>query len=293
MMDDDNKARKLSLGAGMVCLAALAWGLTTERLPPAIVAAVTLVFLLLERIAGYRRLQLLALTGLGGLAWGLVAYRLLPAILGAAVLGVFLLTRMTGHRRPQALALIGLGGFALWAAFGTATGYFWLNRLRLDALIAEIQAVPGIRSMELGQDGQYVLRDGTRPGTYDRRYPLREGDRLVAYDSYRFVNDVLVTHYRDQAKPEAFQPEIFIDDLLRELNVPAARYWDLRARLQRLSLSRFSREPGGQISLGEPVPGGTPWGHNLLFSPTGEPPQRFPVYELQQFAPHWFRYLWA
>ena len=166
----------------------------------------------------------------------------------------------------------GLAGL-WWGAASTETGYFWLHRAKLRATIADIMATPAITSLDLGQDER--TRDG------------------VAYDSYRFINSTVVTHYSAQAAPGASQPVLYVEDLLRQLGVDAAAYRRLREDLAALSMAGFSREPGGQVSLLRPEPGGTPWGEGLVYSPSDKPPRGPGVQGYRRLAPHWFQVDWG
>lgn len=218
------------------------------------------------------------LAGIGcvaALGWSLASYRPLPATI-AAILAVVLLTMAARRKVIRFLAGSALGGGVLWAAFHTTEGYFWLNRFRLEALVAEIAEVPAIASLGLGQDNRVSARD------------RRSTSRPEVFDSYRFINAVAVTHYRRQVAPDAHQPVFHVEDLLRQLNVPAARYWALRAGLERLSLSGFSRLPGGEIMLDEPVVGGTPWGFSFVFSPTDTVQRALSWQDFWKLAPRWY-----
>lgn len=84
------------------------------------------------------------------LAVSLACYALVPAVIAC---GAAALLFSLAARRPLSclLALVALGGAVIWAAFGTTDGYFWHNRHRLEALVAEIQAVPAITSLQLGR----------------------------------------------------------------------------------------------------------------------------------------------
>ncbi|MFB9970404.1 hypothetical protein ACFFMP_10455 [Pseudoroseomonas cervicalis] len=196
-----------------------------------------------------------------------------PGLSAALLLASALLLGLGARRRLAAAGLVLLsGGVLLAAGFGTTTGYFWLNRPRLEALLAEIAALPAITSLELGQEGEWVTPEGER-----RRY-----------DSYRFLNGQAVTQHRRQVAPGAAQPVRHEADLLRELGVPPARYLALRASLHRLSLSGFDRGPQGEVVLNQPSPGGTPWVAGLLHRPADGPPAAERVMERHRLAPRWF-----
>lgn len=161
-----------------------------------------------------------------------------------------------------------------WAAARSDDGYLWLNRAHLEAAVVDIDAAPAIRSLELGIEE----RDA--------------GGRPVG-DSYRFVNETVVTHYRAQAAPGAAQPVLFIGDLLGRLRVSPAAYGRLRRDLQVLSMARFTREPAGQISFERPEPGGTPWGEGLVYSPSGGPPSGANVHGVRRLSARWFAVQWG
>ena len=178
-------------------------------------------------LPGRRRARMLCWAGIATLLALLLS---LPAYspwlsTSLALLAVALLAGAARRPLPVAGLALLLGGGLLWAAFATTTGYFWLNRHRLEALLAEIEAVPAIASLELGQEAEWVTPEGER-----RRY-----------DSYRFINGQAVTQHRRQVAPGAAQPVLFEADLLRELGVAPPRYQTLRAALRRLSLAGFDR----------------------------------------------------
>lgn len=186
--------------------------------------------------------------GLAGLGWALADYR--PAAgVACAVPAVLLLSWATRRRPLVAVMLSATVCLVLWAAFGTTEGYFLLNRQRLEALVAEIEAVPAIASLELGSD--------------DRA--SRGGGETGRFDSHRFINGQLGTRYRQQVAPEASQPVLREIDVLRDLGVPAAHYQALQASLERLSLAGFGWLTDGEIALHERMPGGTPWGSSFVF----------------------------
>lgn len=231
------KGRKVSLAAGLACLAVLLWALLEYRPVPTVAAAVLAVTLL--TIAARRR-------------------RLICGLASSAAVSI-----------------------VLWAAFFTAEGYFWLNRWRLEALAQEIAATPEIVSLQLGQDDRRAPTETGRSGTPE------------FFDSYRFINGMLVTHYRRQAAPEANQPVLFIDDVLAQLRVPADRYWRLTASLRRLSLGSYRRGPGAMITLDEPPVGGQPWGFSYVYSPSGSFERQLRWQEIRQLTPYWYRVLWG
>lgn len=183
------------------------------------------------------------------------------------------------------MVLAALASAVIWAAFGTVAGYFLLNQHRLERLVAEIQAVPAIVSLELGEEDESFEPSSGSPGG-------RQGN-LSSYDTYRFINGTMVTHYHEQAALDAAQPVHYLDDMLRSLHVPAERYWDLRRSLERLSLGGYSRDPEGQFKLHEPAVGGQPWGYGCVFSPDGELSYRYGMQEAWRLAPHWFYVLWG
>lgn len=215
------------------------------------------------------------IAGLVVFVGAVLAYGRAPAFLGMVVT-VPLLSWAAARRWLAASALLLILGGVFWAAFGTVAGFFWLNRGRLDALVAEIEAVPAITSIELGHDA-----------------PLPAGmGRTGRYDSYRFINGRLVTQYRDQVAPTAFQPVFLETDVLRELGVSPARHAALRASLEGLRLAGFHRGQDGEIALNEAVPGGAPWGTAFLFRPADGPPSARNVQEWHRLAPRWF-HVWS
>ena len=190
----------------------------------------------------------------------------------AMVVAIPLLSVAAGRRWVAGPILVVLFGVTVWAAFGTTTGYFWLNRARLEALVAAIEDVPAITSLELGHDA-----------------PLPNGmGRAGRYDSYRFINGQLVTQYREQVAPTAFQPVLREIDVLRELGVPLAQYGALRASFEQLLLAGFDRRQDGEVALNEIMPGGTPWVTSFLFRPTQGSPSGGGVQDWRRLAPHWF-----
>ncbi len=218
------------------------------------------------------------LAGLVALGVSLAAYAPLPASL-AVLASVACLTAAARRPLPAFLVLAVLGAAVLGAAFGTVPGYFWLNRHRLGALVAEIASVPGLDSLQMGDEDP-------------RRGTGRADGASGNFDSYRFVNGVAVTHFPRQVAPDAPQPVHLVDDALRRIGVPAARYWALRERLVRLSLGGFAREPDGGIGLLERRIGGTPWTDGFVFSPSGRRPDGNGAWDHGKLAPHWFRVRW-
>ena len=211
-------------------------------------------------------------------------YALVPAVIaGLATAILFFVAGRRRWLRFMVLSAVVTGG--IWTAFGTTTGYFWLNQHRLKRLVAEIEAVPAITSLAVGHVDESSRRDDGALG--------EDGGRPRTFDSYRFINDTVVTDFREQVAPDAFQPVLYVEDVLRSLHVPAERYYDLRRSLERLSLSGYHREDDGQVALTEPGTGGTPWGYDYVFSPTGEAPQGDGVQGVWRLAPHWFYVLWG
>lgn len=224
---------------------------------------------------GIRRLTLVAgIAALVAFAWGIATYDQVLAV-ASMVIAVPLLSMAARRWWLVAPTFVALFGVTFWAAFGTTTGYFWLNRSTLEALVAEIEAVPAITSLELGSDS--VRSRGT--GSADR------------FDSYRFINGQLVTQYREQVAPTASQPVLREIDVLRELDITFSRYAALRTSLDRLGLAGFDRRQEGEIALSEIVPGGTPWGTSFLYRPGAGPPSGGNIQTLHQLAPHWF-WIW-
>ena len=204
----------------------------------------------------------------------IAAYDQLPAF-AAMVVAIPLLSVAAGRQWLAGPMLVLLFGVTFWAAFGTTTGYFWLNRARLEALVAAIEAVPTITSLELGHDA-----------------PLPNGmGRAGCYDSYRFINGQLVTQYREQVAPPAFQPVLREIDVLRERGVPLVQYAALRESLERLLLAGFDRRQNGEVALNEVMPGGTPWVSSFLFRPAEGPPSGGNVQDWRRLAPRWF-HIW-
>ena len=212
--------------------------------------------------------------GLVVFAWAILAYARSPAI-AAAVVTVPLLSLAAGRRWLAGSILLLVFGATIWGAFSTTTGYFWLNRTRLETLVAAIEAVPAISSLELGNDDPLPKAMG----------------RTGRYDSYRFINGQLVTQYREQVAPTAFQPVLREIDVLRELSVPFAQYGALREALDRLRLAGFDRRRDGEIALNEVMPGGTPLGTSFLFRPVPGPPSGDNVQDWRRLAPRWF-HIW-
>lgn len=148
-------------------------------------------------------------------------------------LGLLLLPVGAGRMRRALLtvpAFVVTAAATIWVAFGTIYGHFWLNESRLDALAAVLASTPAIRSLSLGTG-----------------YQDRSGNE---FDSYRFVNDVLVTHYPGQARPHQQQPMIYIGDELRALKVPRERYDALRRLMARAKIGFVSRDPAnGHVDM--------------------------------------------
>lgn len=226
---------------------------------------------LMRPVLGARWLRWVGIAAGLGLVLSLPVYSLGLSL--ALWLASALLIGLAGrHRLAHACLVLLVGAGVLWAAFGTTTGYFWLNRARLEALLAEIAALPAITSLELGQEGEWVTPEGER-----RRY-----------DSYRFLNGQAVTQHRRQVAPGAAQPVRLEAEMLRALGVPSPRHAALRAALQRLSLSGFDRGPQGEVVLNQPSPGGTPWVAGLLHRPADGPPAAERVMEQYPLAPRWY-----
>lgn len=165
-----------------------------------------------------------------------------------------------------------LCALGLWTAFGTATGYFWLNRTRLEALVSEIRGMPTLVTLELGHDAAL-------PGT---------AQGAGRYDSYRFINGHLVSQYREQIAPHAPQPVLREIDVLRELGVTPTRYGALRTSLDRLNLSGYRQDNTGKVVLDRRMAGGTPWGESLIHHPDGEPTAAGGIQDARRLSRHWF-----
>ena len=192
------------------------------------------------------------------LAWGLLDY--VPALAGAAILSlVLLLCYALALRLSLGLLCAAVGGLVFYGAFATPAGYFWLNRPRLERLVAQIQVTPAIHALEVGSG-----------------------------DEYRFLNGTLITHDRARANSEAAQPRYYVGDVLRRLRVPAATYQALHAALTRLKLGGYDRDRNGEIRLSEPSPGGTPWVNSFQYSPNGSAPQSLRVMSSRHLSAHWY-----
>ncbi len=192
------------------------------------------------------------------LIWGLAAYA--PAGTAAAMIVLLVLLRHGLPLRLRAALLCTLiAGLVFYAAFATVPGFFWLNRSRLDTLVTQIQAVPAISDLELG-DGK----------------------------DYCFLNGKLISADREHANPHASQPRFYERDLLRQLGVPLATYQALGNSLARLSLGGYYRNPTGEIGLSERAVGGTPWVNSFLYSPNGSAPQSLRLITSRRLSAHWF-----
>lgn len=156
----------------------------------------------------------------------LPALSLVPVALGLLLLG-------TDHARRALLTVpifVTVATAVIWVAFGTTYGHFWLNGGRLDALAAALASTPAIQGLDLGND-------------------IR-GEDGNEFDSYRFVNGVLVTHYPNQARPGQQQPMILIDDELRALGVPRERYDAMRRLMTRARIGSAARDPAnGHVDM--------------------------------------------
>lgn len=219
-----------------------------------------------------KRLRAVAMVaGVVVFLWGLIDYQLALAVVGAvlSVLSLFLITR---RKWFVLLLTTTISTLTLWGAFGTVTGYFWLNHHRLDDVIVAISALPPtLQSIEIGHDNE--LYPGTaQPGRFD---------------SYRFINETVVTLYRRQVAPTAFQPVLYVDDVLREVHVTRDQYDRVRGLLARLSLAGFGRGPGGEIRLTRHVGGGAPWVAEFVHRPDGRLPAPECQMEQRRLDPHW------
>ncbi len=212
-----------------------------------------------------------AVVGVAVVVWGLIAYSPTVAIAGAAVSVVFL--SLAARRRWLVLLFTTITGvLMIWGAFGTVTGYFLLNRHRLDAVVVAIATLPPtLRSIEIGQE------DELYPGTAS---PAR-------FDSYRFINGTAVTLYRRQVAPAAWQPILYADDVLHGVHVTRDQYDRLRALLERLSLSGFGRGPGDEIRLTRHVGGRAPWVAEFVHRADGRSPEPECQLEQRRLDPHW------
>ena len=197
----------------------------------------------------------------------LLAVGLVPFGLGMVVA---LLPVAPGRTRQAMLALpafVTTTAAIIWLAFGTNYGHFWLNAGRLEALAASLAATPAITSLALGTD--------------DR------GEGGYQFDSYRLVNDVLVTHYPDQARPDQQQPTIDVDDELRALGVPRERYDAMRRLMTRSTIGFIAHDrANGQVSMNR-VGFDNEWDPFLVYMPDGGSPGR-DLAILGSPRPHWF-----
>lgn len=203
--------------------------------------------------------------------WAIIAYARMTAVLSVAA-AITILSLTARRRLVVALGLSAVCAPLIWMAFGTTAGYFLLNRSRLEGLVAEITAVPSLTSLQLG---------------HDEPWPSGSG-RTGRFDSYHFINAQLVTRYRKQVALDAYQSTLYEADFLRDLGVSPARYLTLRTSLEHLSLSGFSRGPDGEISLDEPMPGGTPWGTSFVYRPDDAFPAASGAEDDRRLAPNWF-----
>ncbi len=184
--------------------------------------------------------------------------------------GLLLLPVGAGHVRRALLtvpAFVITAAAIIWGAFGTVQGQFWLNASRLDALAATLASNPAIRSLSLGTD--------------------HSSERGHEFDSYRFVNDVLVTHYPGQARPDQQQPMIYIDDELRALGVPRERYDAMRRLMIRARIGFVTRDPAnGEVTVIR-VGFDNEGDLFLLYVPGGGSPRR-ELADLGSPRRHWF-----
>lgn len=166
------------------------------------------------------------------------------------------------------VVVVGLAG--LWAASSTWRGYYWMHSRALNGLASEIAAYGKIHELEMGTDDSYE-KDG----------------KLVRYDSYRFVNGTVVTHYRERHAPEAGQPIYYIDDYCRVSGISKERYLHFRRALGGLRLQGFSYEPAtGVVSFTLRNVGGDPVVTTLDYIPDGG---GAPAYDgTVRVAPHWY-----
>ncbi len=212
-----------------------------------------------------------AAVGAAAVVWGLIAYSPTVATTGVSVSVVFL--SLAARRRWLVLLLATItGALTLYGAFGTVTGYFRLNRHRLEAVVVAIAALPPmLQSIEIGQE------DELYPGTAQR----------VRFDSYRFINGTAVTLYRRQVAPAAWQPILYADDVLRDVHVTRDQYDRLRALLARMSMSGFSRGPDGEIRLTRHVDGRAPWIAEFVHRADGRSPEPGCPSEQRRLDTHW------
>ena len=197
----------------------------------------------------------------------LLAVGLVPFGLGMVVWLLPVAPGRTRHAMLAVPAFVTTTAAVMWLAFGTSYGHFWLNAGRLEALAAALAATPAINSLALGTD--------------DR------GEDGYAFDSYRFVNDVLVTLYSGQARPDQQQPKIYIDDELRALGVPRERYDAIRRLMTRSKIEFIAHDrANGQVSMIR-VGFDNEWDPFLIFVPdSGSPGRDLSV--LGSPKRHWF-----
>ncbi len=109
----------------------------------------------------------------------------------------------------------------------------------------------------------------------------------MGFDSYRFINGAAVPLYRRQVAPAAWQPMLYADDLLRDVHVTRDQYDRLRALLARMSLSGFTRGPGGEIRLTRHVGGRAPWIAEFVHRADGRSPEVECQSGQRRLDPHW------
>ncbi|MBK5145133.1 hypothetical protein I2494_15695 [Budviciaceae bacterium BWR-B9] len=186
--------------------------------------------------------------------------------------GFLILILAVLHKKKRNIAVlifISLSIIWIWQAHFTWQGYFWINARELDSLVHKISSYGKIRSLELGSDGSY-----------------QDGDRVVHYDSYRFLNGVRVTHYPDAHNPKASQPEWFIDAYCQQHEISLKLYYELRSELKNLRISGFSLMDNGDISFILWQKGGVPWTINLVHIEDGTHPLDGDT--LEKLNAHWY-----
>ena len=178
---------------------------------------------------------------------------MMSIIVGLILLSVMAILYRGKNRRNVALALIIFSGVWFWQIYFTWQGYFWTNLVRIEALADKITGYKKIHSLAMGSDGEYTDDDG----------------RTVQYDSYRFINGTLITHYLQAHNPDAYQPEWFVDIYCQQNQISKQMYLELRADLDRLNLHGFYLDENGELSLTLWQRGGVPWIIELVRAPDG------------------------
>ena len=165
-----------------------------------------------------------------------------------------------------ALSVVFMGGMLF-----TWQGYYWLHAAALRQTVREITAYGKINSLEMGDDGFYS----------------NDAGEIVHYDSYRFLNGKVITHYPRQHKPDAEQPSYFIDIFCQMNGLSKERYLYFRSRLEDLGLQGFSLDPeSGSVSFILINEGGNPIVTSLVYVPTNQLPHYLSI--VRKVASHWY-----